>query len=114
MKLRLTLYAVISAPYTCCVSFFHCRRFLIRLLHLLCSSVQVNLEEILKQDKPVLNSYIVLSTTNKTKCTKHIVDTQHAYRTIEDTMDIVKKMPKGYFTNTREIYYVCEYNRKRQ
>jgi hypothetical protein len=53
--------------------------------------------------------------TNKrtSKYAQHILDTGHAYGTIEETMDIIQTTKKGHLLNTLERFYEYDLSKKK-
>jgi hypothetical protein len=65
--------------------------------------------------KDQYREYIQAVRTNKhtSKYAQHILDTGHAYGTIEETMDIIQTTKKGHILNTLEQFYIYKLSEKK-
>jgi hypothetical protein len=56
--------------------------------------------------------YNIKSSNSNTGYSKHVLDTGHAYDTMEETMDVVRIGRKGQYMNTLEKYYIFKISRE--
>jgi hypothetical protein len=50
----------------------------------------------------------IRTNTYTSKYSQHVLDTGHAYDTIEETMEVIQTAKKGHLLNTLERFYIYD------